>query len=88
MPPITVTVRLKDAEDITITVMAWQRVSESWTDSDEVRYGETKLATSTTWEAEGKAPCVHDIFFCAHTILGAHTILCVHTPIECYQICV
>ena len=71
MPPISVTVRLKDgaAEDITITVKPWQRVFESvvegldpnylyWKDLDEVRYGETKLATSTTWEAEGKAHCV------------------------------
>ena len=65
MPPISVTVRLKDAEDITITVKPWQRVFESvvegldpnhlWTDLDEVRYGETKLATSTTWEAEGNS---------------------------------
>ena len=29
MPPISVTVRLKDAEDITITVKPWQRVFES-----------------------------------------------------------
>ena len=65
MPPISVTVRVKDAEDITITVKPWQRVFESvvkgldpnhlWTDLDEVRYGETKLATSTTWEAEGNS---------------------------------
>ena len=65
MPPISVIVRLKDAEDITITVKPWQRVFESvvegldpnhlWTDLDEVRYGETKLATSTTWEAEGNS---------------------------------
>ena len=65
MPPISVTVRLKEAEDITITVKPWQRVFESvvkgldpnhlWTDLDEVRYGETKLATSTTWEAEGNS---------------------------------
>ena len=65
MPPISVTVRLKDAEDITITVKPWQRVFESvvkgldpnhlWTDLDEVRYGETKLATNTTWEAEGNS---------------------------------
>ena len=58
MPPISVTVRLKEAEDITITVKPWQRVFESvvkgldpnhlWTDLDEVRYGETKLATSTS----------------------------------------
>ena len=55
MPPISVTVRLKEAEDITITVKPWQRVHELWTDLDEVRYGETKLATSTTWEAEGES---------------------------------
>ncbi len=68
MPPISVTVRLKDAEDITITVKPWQRVFESVFESvvkgldpnhlwivDEVRYGETKLATSTTWEAEGNS---------------------------------
>ena len=64
MPPISVTVRLKDAEDITITVKPWQRVFESvvegldpdylyWKHLDEGRYGETKLTTSTTWEAEG-----------------------------------
>ena len=29
MPPISVTVRLKDAEDITITVKPWQRVFDS-----------------------------------------------------------
>ena len=55
MPPISVTVRLKDAEDITITVKPWQRVFDLWSDLDEVRYGETKLATSTTWEAEGNS---------------------------------
>ena len=65
MPPISVTVRLKDAdEDITITVKPWQRVFESVVKGldpnhlwivDEVRYGETKLATSTTWEAEGNS---------------------------------
>ena len=65
MPPISVTVQLEDAEDITITVKPWQHVFESvvkgldpnhlWTDLDEVRYGETKLGTSTTWEAEGKS---------------------------------
>ena len=63
--PISVIVRIKDAEDITITVKPWQRVFDSvvkgldpnhlWTDLDEVRYGETKLATSTTWEAEGNS---------------------------------
>ena len=65
VPSICVTVRLKDAEDITITVKPWQRVFESvvkgldpnqqWTDLDEVRYGETKLVASTTWEAEGNS---------------------------------
>ena len=67
MPSISVTVRIKEAEDpdTTITVKPWQRVFESvvkgldpnhlWTDLDEVRYGETKLATSTTWEAEGNS---------------------------------
>ena len=59
MPPISVTVRLKDAEDITVTVKPWQRVFESVVKGlnpnhvwivDEVRYGETKLGTSTTWE--------------------------------------
>ena len=65
LPPIAVTVRLKDAEDMTITVKPGQHVFESvikgldpnqlWTDLDEVRYGETKLASSTTWETEGKS---------------------------------
>ena len=53
----------KEAEDITITVKPWQRVFESVVKGldpdlwivDEVRYGGTKLATSTTWEAEGNS---------------------------------
>ena len=64
VPSISVTVRLKESEDSTITVKPWQRVFESVVKGldpnhlwivDEVRYGETKLATSTTWEAEGNS---------------------------------